>query len=478
MKKTFKGRGLIMLAVIAALVTGMLGFAGCSCSSNQPASGETYTVPDVVSLTESDARKAILASGLQVGTVTQEASDTVPMGSVVSQDPKPLTNAPANSKVNLVVSSGKAQAKDVAVPDLKGKTQADAEKALADVGLIGVASNPEVSTEVQPGQVFKQSIAAGTKVKEGTKIAFTVALAQGETTVPDVAGLTRDDAKKMITDAKLAFDSTTAYHNSVPEGKVITQSVPAGTKVKQGTTVSATISLGPAPQKDVVVPDVMTYSWADAQNAMRSAGLAVRYTGDPAGIVVAQDVAAGTKVAPNTLVTVTLSSPARYVQVPNIVGMSVSAAEHATDAVNLVLNPDGLDGTVIGQWPAAGTTVEERTTVSATVKSHDTQVVEKFLGSWQSDRPTIDFENIGSGITAKVHWGAGADESYTWEYNVVVQGEKMVCTGGGQKLHTTGGNTETVYTDGSAEFAIGKDGKLTWKDNKNDEGKGLKFEKL
>jgi len=480
MKKTLTSRSLILFAVAVALVAGMLALAGCSCSSQkteQASEATMYTVPDVVSLTQSDARKAILASGLQVGTIKKEASDTVPMGSVISQDPKGLTNAEPNSKVNLVVSSGKANSKEVTMPDLRGKSQADAEKALADVKLIGVAANPEETSDVQPGLVFKQSVAPGTKVKEGTKVTFTVAMAPGEVAVPNVTGMTSDDAKKAIADAKLGFDSTTAYNDGVAEGLIASQSIAAGTKVKQGTTVTVTVSLGKKPQDKVTVPDVMTYSWGDAENALRSAGLAARYTGDPAGVVVAQDVAAGSQVDPNTLVTVTLSAPVKYVEVPNIIGMSVSAAESATDAVNLVLDADGYDGTVIDQWPAAGTSVEERTTVSATVKSHDQEVAEAFMGTWECGRATIEINNVGGGFPVKITWGASADETYSWDYVCEIQGNNMVCTSGGCKYILTGDDSETVYTDGTAEFSI-KDGQLRWKDNKENAGKGMKFDKL
>ena len=383
MKKVLPGRRLLLLVAAVVLIFGALALAGCSCSSQESKSSSAsaassssaaedvmYTVPNVVSLTQADAKKAILASGLQVGTIKNEPSDKVPRGSVISQSPEGLTNAKANSKVDLVVSTGKAESKDVAVPDLKGKTQHDAEKALSDVGLVGVASNPEETDEVQPGQVFKQSIAAGTTVKEGTKIAFTVALAPAEATVPNVVGMTRDDAKKAITDAKLGFDSATSYNDTVPEGNVISQSLDAGKKVKQGTTVSVNVSLGPKPVENVTVPDVMSNSWADAENALHSAGLAARYTGDPAGVVTAQDVAAGTKVAPNTLVTVTLASPVVYVTVPDLVGMTVSAAEDATDQVGLALDVDGgYDGTVVSQWPEAGEQVEAHSTVSVTVEA-------------------------------------------------------------------------------------------------------------
>ena len=439
-----------------------------------------FTVPNVISLTQSDAKKAIHASGLQVGTVTSQPSDTVPLGSVIDQTPKGLTQAKANSKVDLVVSGGKAAAKDVIVPDLKGKAQKDAEKALSDAGLVGVASNPEESDAVQPGQVFKQSIQAGTKVKEGTKIAFTVALAPAETKVPNVVGLSHDDAKKAITDAKLGFDSTTAYSDTVAEGVVISQSIPADTQVRQGTNLVVNISLGPKPQQDVTVPDVMSYSWTEAQSTMSSAGLAVRYTGDPAGVVVAQDIAPGTKVAPNSLVTVTLSVPVHYVDVPNLVGMSVSAAEAATDSLNLVLDASNHDGTVTDQWPAAGTQVEERTTISVTVKGREESIAEAFLGDWQADRASLTIKNAGGGFLATVNWSSSATESTSWEYVCNIDGDKLVCKSGGRKSEFDADTQQDtlIYDNGSATFSLDQNGNVLWKDNKEDAGNGLRFGRM
>ena len=377
MKKPSSWRALLAFAIVGALVASVLALASCAPSSSSSSASKSsssgdimYTVPNVISLKQADAEKAIIASGLILGEVKKEASDTVPLGCVISQDPAALTSAKANSKVNLVVSSGKAEAKDVAVPDLKGKTQEEAEKALSDVKLIGVASNPEESDAVKPGQVFKQSIEAGKTVKEGTKVAFTVALAPAESTVPNVVGLARNDAKDAIGKADLGFDAVTAYDDKVAEGKVISQSIPAGTKVKSGTTVAVTVSLGPKPAADVKVPDVTTYSWTDAETALHSAGLAARYTGDPAGIVISQDVAAGTMVAPNTLVTVTLASPTPTVSVPNLIGMSPTAAEDLLADLGLSLDITGAtSGTIIDQWPGAGTEVEVRTTVTVTVQA-------------------------------------------------------------------------------------------------------------
>lgn len=388
------GRLLACFAAAIMVSTSVL-LSGCtSCSSAQPANEEAvakkdstkkkasteekkeeekeYTVPNVVSLTQSDAEKAILASGLRMGKVTNKESDTVPRGSVISQSPKGLTNAKADSKVDLVVSKGKQEAKDVKVPDLKGKTQADAEKLLQEQKLVGVAATPQESSEVQPGQVFKQSIAAGTVVKEGARVEFTVALAPSTVKVPNLVGLTSDEAHAALTAAGLGFDHTAAYNDRVPNDKVISQSIAAETSVKSGTTVSVVVSLGKKPEEKVAVPNVLTYSWHDAEATLESAGLTARYTGDPAGDVVAQDIEPGTMVDPNTMVTVTLEKSAVMVTVPDLVGMSPSSAEDILGDLNLVLDLDGgIHGTIVSQSPEAGAQVEERTTVTAVVDSSD-----------------------------------------------------------------------------------------------------------
>ena len=383
----------LLIGLACACVIGTLALAGCapqadssSSSSASTSSASTssktsssakkdteYTVPSVLSLTRADAEKAIVASGLRLGSITSEYSDKVAAGCVISQKPGALTKAKPNSQVSLVISKGKAEPKKVTMPDLTGKTLTDAEQALANLGLVGFATNPEETTAVAPGLVFKQSVAAGTEVSEGSRVSFTTALAPSLVTVPDVKGKSHAYAQKSITNAGLGFDFTVIYNNSVPADAVISQSVAAGTQVKAGTTVSVSISLGAAPKENVAVPNVLTFSWPAAEAAMHSAGLEVRYTGDSSGIVVAQDVVAGTKVAPNTLVTVRLAASAEEVEVPDLVGMSVASAEEAVEKVGLGLDIDsgGFHGTVIEQIPEAGTKVSSRATIHIIVDDSD-----------------------------------------------------------------------------------------------------------
>ena len=82
----------------------------------------TVSVPDVVGLTQAAAATAIANAELAVGTVTQQSSETVPAGRVISQDPTAGTSVAAGSAVALVVSTGSP----VIVPDVVGLTQAAA----------------------------------------------------------------------------------------------------------------------------------------------------------------------------------------------------------------------------------------------------------------------------------------------------------------------------------------------------------------
>jgi hypothetical protein len=68
------------------------------------------SVPNVVGDTQAAATSAIIAAGLAVGTVTTASSSTVASGNVISESPSAGTSVNSGSAVNLVVSTGSAQA--------------------------------------------------------------------------------------------------------------------------------------------------------------------------------------------------------------------------------------------------------------------------------------------------------------------------------------------------------------------------------
>ena len=312
------------------------------------------------------------------------------------------------------------------MPDLKGRTKEDALKALSDVGLKGVESNPEESTEVQPGQVLKQSIAAGTTVKEGESVAFTLAVAPSQVDVPDVVGKTRDEAKKAIEGAGLAFDYSSAHDDNVAEGKVISQSAAAGTKLQKGTAVSVVVSLGAEPAANVSVPDTAGFTWAEAEAALKDAGLAASYTGDKSGTVVGQDIAAGTSVAAGTTVTVQLEVP--------------------EPSQNPIMN---------------------------------------FIGDYQADRASALVEADGeTGGKVTIDWGGSATDGVTWVLTGTFDPDtlKLTYKKGTKTEYSYDGKKKTeevIYSNGTGTITFNaKKSTFTWKDDKENAGKGLTFEPL
>ncbi len=93
------------------LVLAALGYLASACGSGggsgtDPAGSTTRTVPDVISMTEANARAAIVAAGLVVGTESQAASPTVAAGTILGESPPAGTSVAAGTQVDLVVSTG------------------------------------------------------------------------------------------------------------------------------------------------------------------------------------------------------------------------------------------------------------------------------------------------------------------------------------------------------------------------------------
>ena len=134
-------------------------------------------VPNVIGKDQVDATQTLNDAGLKVQK-TNQASSSVPAGSVVSTNPAAGTQAPRGSTVTMFVSTGPDQ---VSVPDVIGDTQADATSTLTDaafdVRVVQVPSSPS-----NTGKVITQAPNAGTTVNKGTQVTITVGTGPGTTT--------------------------------------------------------------------------------------------------------------------------------------------------------------------------------------------------------------------------------------------------------------------------------------------------------
>ena len=129
----------------------------------------TATVPNVVSLTFNDADKALVAAGFAVGNVTFQASDTVPSGNVIAQDPREDSKLARGGTVTITVSLG-AESSEVPMPDLKGLTGAEATTELDNLGLVLKIVGEEYNDKYAQGQIISQNFTVGSTVSTGTEI--------------------------------------------------------------------------------------------------------------------------------------------------------------------------------------------------------------------------------------------------------------------------------------------------------------------
>ena len=264
----------------------------------------------------------------------------------------------------------------VVVPDVTGKTQAEANTALSSVGLKMVVTGNQPSASVAAGSVTSETPAPGQSIRKGGQVSVTVSTGKPQVAVPSLVGVPLATATTQLDSAGLVV-GTVDHQNSdnIQTDAVISSTPAAGTQVAVGTSINLVVSSG---KKTVTVPDVRGQSQANATAALNNAGLKVQTgtaysSSQPAGDVISQSPAQGTVVGVGSTVTIQVSQGSTPVKVPDIVGnggVAVSDAKQTLINLGLVPNLSTESATdtwtVTAQDPAAGTLVAPGSTVNIT----------------------------------------------------------------------------------------------------------------
>jgi serine/threonine-protein kinase len=198
---------------------------------------EMGTVPDIVNMTEVEAKKALKDAGFEADPQPAIHSTEVGPGKVISQDPVAGSELEKGSKVSYMPSMG-AETREV--PDVRNQDSVTAEANLIAAGF-AVAVVEDYSDTVGAGVVISQNPNAGTKVEKGTTVTITKSLGKKivEKTVPNVIGLRLDTAQTIISNEGLYWSVT--YKKTNNTGNVVAQSVAGGTKVPEKTNINLTV---------------------------------------------------------------------------------------------------------------------------------------------------------------------------------------------------------------------------------------------
>ncbi|HEY7439769.1 MAG TPA: Stk1 family PASTA domain-containing Ser/Thr kinase [Acidimicrobiia bacterium] len=255
-----------------------------------------------------------------------------------------------------------------------GMQVADATRTLEGQGLkVKVTNKP--NADKPAGVVVSQDPSHGTKVDKGSTVDLVVSAGVGNVTIPDVSGDDFATAQDTLVGAGFKVTQQTETSATVPKGVVTRTAPPAGSKVGKGSAVTVFVSGGPA---QVTIPDVTRVDAVQATQILVQKGFQVTKTTQnsstvPAGLVISTNPPAGTSAAPGSTVQLIVSDGPAQLQVPNVVGMTQTAATNAL--TNLGLNVTVVqvpsqpqnNGLVISQSPTGGTSVNRGATVQITV---------------------------------------------------------------------------------------------------------------
>jgi serine/threonine-protein kinase len=193
-----------------------------------------------------------------------------------------------------------------------------------------------------------------------------------KSTVPNVIGLRSAVAVQRIHDKDLDVTTITGQSKRPPD-VIFAQRPGAGTQLGHGQTVVISISSG-----RLAVPNVTALPVQQAQQRLTSAGFASEVkrvaSTRPKGVVLDQSPLAGVTAVRGTTVTLIVSSGAKPVVVPQVVGQSQGSAVNAVTGVGLkpVLQNVGSAkpaGTVVAQKPKAGSEVDKGSKVTLNIST-------------------------------------------------------------------------------------------------------------
>lgn len=256
---------------------------------------------DVVNQQWPDASKSLTAADVPFERV-DVFDDNVPAGNVARTNPAPGKPLGRFQTAKIFVSKGVEM---LTMPDLTGKTREEALELVKKARFDTPQISEDFHDTVPQGQVSVQDPAPNASVAHNTIVKITLSKGRQPVSMPDLVGQPSQEAQNELTRVGLQPQVTEDFSDSVPKGKVISQSVAPNTTVHRLDQVALVVSKGP---EMVAVPNVFGKNEGDARAALESAGFTVnvkRTFGDSKRVL-NSNPSAGTMAKVGSAVTITL----------------------------------------------------------------------------------------------------------------------------------------------------------------------------
>ena len=225
------------IVAILTLVISLAGSVGYLLF-NSGSQGSLVTIPNVVGLTEVDARSQL--AGFTI-TIQRAHDPRIPKDRIASQVPLATAKVSSGSAITLTISDGPG---DAIVPTgLVGKPLEEVRTLPSAAGLL-ISKIVPVDSEQEPGIVLKISPDQGSTIEAGSGVELEIA--SGNVQVPNLVGKSEIEARTLLTQAGFLVKEVQAFDANQPIGNVLAQAPAPGEVKIIGSSVTITVNTKPA----------------------------------------------------------------------------------------------------------------------------------------------------------------------------------------------------------------------------------------
>ncbi len=215
----------IFFAILAIVVI----IVGAFFTYNYLIGANSVSAPDVRNKTLEEAKVTIVKAGLEVGDITEVASDDVKEKTVIDSDPKAGKKVRKGSKVDLRVSSGK---KTVDMPNFVGIDEENVRRNASKLGFKNITVEKVESDRYDTGKVVSQNIPAGTEIVPKEKeLIIQVSSGKKKVSMPNLVGEESSRAESVIASYGFKNVSYKEEYSDKEAGTVISQSIRSGSSI-------------------------------------------------------------------------------------------------------------------------------------------------------------------------------------------------------------------------------------------------------
>lgn len=276
------------------------------------------------------------------------------------------------------------------VPNVSGMSYEEAQNLLKEKNLNLVISGMNYSESIAKNKILSQNPADGSIADAEATIQVIMSGGKEEVMMPDLSGMTAEEAKQLITGQSLLLSEngvSEEYSDIVEKGRVISQSIPAEERIAVQTEVTLSVSLGSLNEETALltVPDLtgMTKEKAakQLQKLKEQEGFTYvlgevknKYSTDvKKGNIISQKPKAGQTVRTNEPIRIVISKGPEMVQIPDLVYLTKDQAAAKLEKAGLTAeikteySEKAAAGLVISQSVEAGSKAAKGSTVVVTV---------------------------------------------------------------------------------------------------------------